>query len=69
MAQLEEEFSRGNFAAVRALAPGASTLEAPWPTRANALVEMTRTDPHAWWVGAGAVFVVLLVAALTLTAG
>lgn len=65
---IDAQYNRGNFAGVRQLAASTAGLAAEHQSHMDAVVEKTRTDPHAWLIGAAALGVVLLVAAMTLSA-
>ena len=65
---IDAQYERGNFAGVRKLAAASAGLAPEHQGRISAVVEKTRTDPHAWMIGAAALFVVLMVAAMTLSA-
>lgn len=64
---IDEHFERGNFAGVRKVAERVVELDEESRRHVEELVEKTKTDPHAWLIGAGAVLLVLIVGAITLT--
>lgn len=65
---IDAQYERGNFAGVRKLAAASGGLALDHQGHIDAVVEKTRTDPHAWMIGVAALFVVLVVAAMTLSA-
>lgn len=64
---IDEQYARGNFAGVRKLAARAGELDDEHRKHVEAVLEMTKTDPRAWLIGAGAVIVVIIAGFLTLS--